>query len=259
MGYSFIGVLASISLLAGCLNNTSEQSRQEEGKEAEVAITRPCKTLIVVGDDRSGSATEIRRLDSLDYKKVMQAICDNGGGAFACVIIGNPSPQNKQSFRTTFNLPLPHKQKVKGATLSQDEAVMLENKQIDIDNQQIKAENAAKVQEFTRVISEKVIQYQPDKKDLTDIDDALYHINTILNEPTYADYDNIIVALFCDGINQPRGSKIEPITQKLGSQKDFQLYTIGWKDPSIFTGVKNMASFDSKEGFIETVRKISCR
>lgn len=246
----------SVVIFASCNNNSNEQTTQPVATtDTEVPH---CKTLLVIGDDRSGSTTDIRRLEVDDYKQMMTTVCEKGGGAFACVIIGNPDPQNKQTFRKTFDLQHSHKAKTKGATLSQDEKVMHDNEKIDAENQSILAANAAKCDEFCKIINDAFINYKPANKDLTDINDALLHIKTLINEPTYSDYDNIIVALFCDGVNQPHGSKVEPITVKLESSKSFTLYTIGWKDLTTFADVPNKGAFDSKDGLIETLKKLSC-
>lgn len=252
---NLLTALTIVAALTSCNNNNTESTQNISPPTDQVPH---CKTLLVVGDDRSGSASEIRRLEIDDYKQMMTTICEKGGGAFASVIIGNPDPQNKQTFRKTFDLQKQHKEKIKGATLSQDEQVNNENKKIDAENQQLLAANAAKCEDFCNIINANVINYKPANKDLTDINDALAHINTLINEPTYSDYDNIVVTLFCDGVNQPKSSKVEPITVKLESQKSFTLYLIGWKDRSIFDYIPNKAFFDSKDGLIETLKKLSC-
>jgi len=61
-------------------------------------VTGQCKTLIVIGDDRSGSANVIRRLTEDEYSKIMNIINDKGCGVMSIVLIGNPKPGAQKLF-----------------------------------------------------------------------------------------------------------------------------------------------------------------
>ncbi len=62
------------------------------------------KTLLVIGDDRSGSTGDIRKLEQTDYENLLQIIGEKGGGTVAVLLIGNPMPQSRQPY--FLNLPI---------------------------------------------------------------------------------------------------------------------------------------------------------
>lgn len=240
-----------ITSIAGC-GNPKESTTEKIGFS---------KTLIVVGDDRSGSTSEIRKLNENDYREIMKIINDLGGGTFAISIIGNPPPDDRQCFRLNIQ-----DQKAKETIITSKNPTYTElgkqNKyenQIDAHNDSIRKTNLENIENFiSSTISPKVIGYKAYKNQpLTSIDNSFQHINTLVNETDFKNYDNIVVVLFCDGINEPYTSgKIEKINEKLKLPSNAWLYLIGWKDKSYFEGISKIESIDDGAGLISKLKNL---
>jgi len=150
-------------------------------------------------------------------------------------------------------------QTIQNPTLTQRSMLQSKNKSIDQENDHIKSNNLKKIADFKKIISQNVTSYKPADKDLTDIDAAFDQINTVINESIYQSYDNIIVAILSDGINQPHSSKVETINKRLNCSRKFSLYTIGWLDQSIFNNISNREKLASKDDLIRTLENLTCK
>jgi hypothetical protein len=222
--------------------------------------TKPCRTLLVIGDDRSGSADEVRDLTEADYQRMIEAVNKLGGGTVATLIIGNAIPPDMESMRLDLRSPsplflVPERECCK---LEYINKLTDQNKSITASNKKMREQNTGKSQEYLSTLRDKVIGYRPDKVDLTDIDDALRRVNLIVNEPAYRDFEHVVVALFSDGINQPRSNRIEPVRNKLEPARSIQLWLVGWRDPSVFSGISGVQQFEGKQGLMAQLEKLSC-
>ena len=64
--------------------------------------------------------------------------------------------------------------------------------------------------------------------------------------------------LFTDGVNEPkRSGKIVKITQELNLPDNAELFLIGWKDTSVFSGIE-FNEFEGKEGLFSYLEDFDC-
>ncbi len=220
--------------------------------------TKKCKSLFIIAEDRSGSASSHRKLTANNYKNLLETFRKNNSGQVAVRVIGNPAPQQREFYILKID-PLKDylKMKKKDPLLSEKTVLKNKNQKIAEENEQIEANNLKKIQKFIQEkIEPNVIKYKPYKnKDITNIKDALEHLETKINEPTFTNYDKIEVLIISDGIHDA-GKLKNKLNFK--ANNNTQLYLIGWKDKSVFNTVKNKANFESIDGFIEYYNEAKC-
>ena len=246
---------ALLILSSGCAGDGSNKGEQGQPTQ-EVSYF---KTLLVIGDDRSGSTNDIRKLTADEYREIFEKVSETGGGAVAVCLIGNPLPQSREPF----SLPLKALENIKpfdpkdhSLTLSQKNVLRKKNEEIVRQNQSVIAKNKSDVQEFIKIkLIPNVTDYKPSGQDQTDLDDAIGRINTLINEPQYKDFEKIIVVMVSDGINQPESNKIKPITNKL-SNKRTEIFLVGWEGPEdVFDGM-TVSKLSSKDGLIQIINNL---
>jgi len=253
--YFILLLLALISISCGETKAKTHTVAQEE----EIP---DCKIMIILGDDRSGSSQSIQKLNKEDYAAVIDIINQNGNGYFTSTIIGNPAPNTTEIFRVKVSALKPYENILtsENPTLTEQSKQKKYNEKIKAKNEKIKAKNKSRIKTFlSKTLESSILGYKPYKgKDITNIDLAFEHINKLLKEPNIDDYDKIIVALFTDGVNEPkRSGKIEDIKNKLQLSDNAELYLVGWKDTSIFEGIE-INQFEGKEGFFSYLEDFEC-
>lgn len=254
--YLFVIILISVFIF-GCDtgNNGSQGGNIVEPK---YNYNNKCKSLLIIAEDRSGSTSDHRKLTSNDYLTIFKAFENNYSGQIAVRIIGNPAPQEKEFFILNLKELKPYlKMDNKDMLLSEKTVLRNKNQKIAIENEKITQSNLEKIKVFiNEKINPKVVKYKPYKnKDVTDIADALHHIETKVNEPTFANYNKIQVLIISDGIHDAYKLK-KALSLKLPANTE--LYIIGWKDKTVFSKVKNIENFESIDGFIEYFKNSKC-
>jgi len=237
----------------------------EKASKTHLASTEEipdCKIMIILGDDRSGSSQSIQKLNKEDYQNIINVINENGNGYFTSTIIGNPAPNSKEIFRLKVSALKPYENILTSdnPTLTEQAKQKKHNEKIEATNKKIKSKNASRMQKFLgQTLQKSILSYKPYKNvDITNIDLAFNHINKLLKEPNIDDYDKIIVALFTDGVNEPkRSGKIEEIKNQLELTDNAELYLVGWKDTSVFDGIE-INQFEGKEGFFSYLEDFEC-
>ena len=218
------------------------------------------KTLLVIGDDRSGSTSDIRKLTANDYRILIDAIGAKGGGSVAVCLIGNPKPQNREPYF----LPLGTLEKVSAYDVKSNDLTLTQRGQIKIANDKIVARNqeimrgqAKNITDFlnTKIMTNVIAYIPPVGKDQTDINDAVGRINTLVHEPQYEGYDKIIVAMLSDGKNEPTGNKVIPIANKI-QHPLVEFYLIGWETATTCFVGRKVNLMSSKDGFIENIKNL---
>ena len=218
------------------------------------------KTLLVIGDDRSGSTSDIRKLTADDYRILIEAIGSKGGGSVAVCLIGNPKPQSREPYFLPLGIlekVTPYDVKSNALTLTQRGQIKIANDKIIARNQEILRGQAKNITDYlnSKIMPSIIAYVPPTGKDQTDINDAVGRINVLVHEPQYEGYDKIIVAMLSDGKNEPTGNKAIPIVKKIDHPL-VEFYLIGWETASTpFVGRKvNLLS--SKDGFIEIIKNL---
>jgi hypothetical protein len=250
-----------ISLVCLSLLSCIDDSKNSHTATAEEEIP-DCKIMIILGDDRSGSSQGIQKLDKEDYKAVIDIINQNGNGYFASTIIGNPAPNSKEIFRLKVSALKPYENILTSdnPTLTEQAKQKKHNEKIKAKNEKIKKKNESRLNTFiSKTLESSILTYEPYKgNDITNLDLAFNHINKLLKEPNIEDYDKIIIALFTDGVNEPkRSGKIQKITNELQLTDNAELYLVGWKDTSVF-GSTEINEFEGKEGFFSYLEDFEC-
>lgn len=216
------------------------------------SLDKPQKVLIVVGDDRSGSTTAIRKFDINDYRQLFTLIQQYGGGTLAVEIIGNPQPQHRQPFTYFIKPAHPLYQfdpRDPTYTLTQKKIMNLKNDSLNQLNQSIIQENLKRIEEYLSEIQNNIINYAPAGGDHTDINTSFSYINKLLNQPTFNQYDKIFIIVCSDGIHQPR-SRIEPITEKLQAGRA-EVLLLGWETDKQSIESSRVIEFAEKRGLME--------
>lgn len=250
-----LAALSGIFLMASGCNTGQTTSDPTNSDSVSVKYS---KTLLIIGDDRSGSTGDIRKLRGDDYKELFSAISEKGGGAVAVSLIGNPQAQNREPYMLTLNnleKIQPYDPRDTHLTLTEKSRIKLQNDRIIEANQKALEDNLIKINTFvTSTITNNIINYIPSGVDHTNLDDALSRMNTLINEPLYRDYENIIVVLVSDGRNQP-GNGERPITSKL-THPSAKVFLVGWeKDKSCFETAA-IEEFSSKDGMIQLIKNL---
>jgi len=230
-------------------NNCDGNKKNETIKPEKKYI----KTLLVIGDDRSGSSNKIRKLTTDDYRAIFNKIAISGGGTISVSIIGNPEPQSTEPYlislpQLTDTIWFDNNDK---DLLMQDRTnILSENKKIKSANEENLMQSKSKIDSFiSSTILPKIINYHSDGGDNTDLDESIKQINTLVHTSIFNDYDKVIVVIFSDGKNEPNG-KLIPINSLLEHDK-LILYLIGWTEKTECFKVSNIFNLSSKEIFIE--------
>lgn len=216
------------------------------------------KTLLVIGDDRSGSTSNIRKLTEQDYKTLFNAVNEKGGGTVAVCLIGNPQAQNREPYMQNLT-PMQQVQaydpKDTHLTLTEKSKIKLRNDKINVANQQVLQANTDNINRFIEdPVKKNILDYHPAGVDHTDLDDAISRINTLVNEPGYRNYDNIIVVMVSDGRHQP-GKGEKPVSATLAHPKA-KVYLVGWETPVTCFGSAEINKFSSKDAMITEVKNL---
>lgn len=244
-----------MATLIGCNGNGTKQLPNE----SQTQVTEKYfKTLLVIGDDRSGSTSDIRKLTEDNYRSLISAVGEKGGGTVAICLIGNPKPQSREPYileLTSLENLTYYDPKDPNLTLSQKGAIKAKNDKIISENQRIVATMSNKIDKFINsYIKPNLIDYHPSGPDQTDLDDAISRINTIINESHYQSYDKIIVALLSDGVNQPSAG-IKTISQSLKNTMA-DLYLVGWQTATSCFEVKKMDKLSVKDALIMNISNL---
>jgi len=216
------------------------------------------KTLLVIGDDRSGSTSDIRKFNKEDYRILFEKVGSKGGGAVAVCLIGNPSPQKREPYtiglKSLENIET-YDPKDPGLTLTQKGNLKAKNENINGQNEATLKEQRNNIEAFiAKFLEPNVINYLPSGPDDTDLDDAIDRINTLIHEPQYEYFDNTIIVFISDGKNESHNHK-RPITNKL-TAPNAEIYLVGWEtETACFTG-RNIHKMSSKDGFIEIIKNL---
>lgn len=246
-------LIAATSVFVGCKDTEKTDSAVEQD-DTEMAIST-CKNLLIIAEDRSGSTTDHRKLEVSDYEQIISLFEEKGSGQIAVRVIGNPSPSEREFFLLTTSPLKEHKEIEKGLKMSEKAKIRKDNEKIDAKNESITEKNAAKASKFIEdVITTKVIGYTPNnKKDVTDVEDALKHLTSKINEPV--EYDNVWVLIVSDGKHD--SSKLK-VPLNFNPENSIELYLIGWEDKTVFANVSEKEFFESAGGFIEYFKNINC-
>lgn len=244
-------ILLLLLFMVSCNSETTTQNQSGN-------VLKPTdyfKTLLIIGDDRSGSTNDIRKLDAKEYKTLISAIAKKGGGTVAVCLIGNPLPQSKEPFILELD-PLekitPYDPKSTDLTLTQKGAIKAKNDKIIAGNKKILTAIDGKINNFiTGSIAPNIIGYKPSGQDHTDLDDALRRINTMVNESRFNNYQKIIIAIFSDGKNQPQAPVI-PITSKI-IKGNATVYLVGWETAINCFEVKSIDRLGEKTSLIDNI------
>jgi len=259
-------ILLTLGLFSSCDNNTTTKTKKTKNtvdinnKSDDIGYKNinNCKSLLIIAEDRSGSTKGERKMTADDYTEIIDAFIKHSSGQIVVRVIGNPSPA-EQNFYTLRIRPQKEYKRIekKDPLLSEKAAVRKKNKKIDEINEKIIAKNKEKAKKYIAdKIIPHVINYKPYKKrDLTNIEDALNHIVTKINEPTFESYDNIQVLIISDGKHDSHKLK-KKLT--FAPERDIQLYLIGWKDKKLFEGLSEVNSFEGIDGFLEFFNDHEC-
>ena len=268
----------SLSTLSGCGNKGTKDSdiakkiqgtqpgndkktATENGKNTgknQFPEIKQCKSLLIVAEDRSGSTHDHRKLTADDYSKLIHQFVKENYGQVAVRVIGNPAPAEREFFILRID-PLKKYKPVPpiSAKMSVRAAVISDNKKINIENKQIMEENNNKIANFIEeIIKPKIIQYKPyHNKDITDVKDALQHLQIKTSESLFRSYDNIDVLLISDGKHD--ASKLQtPVYFE--PENPVNLYLIGWEEDKDILKVSNIEEYDSFDSFMEAYYEKKC-
>jgi len=252
-------LLWAITFIVATLNFSCNQNRShfENNKPPDSQINYT-KTLLVIGDDRSGSTSDIRKLTEEDYKTLFNAVNEKGGGTVAVCLIGNPQAQNREPYMlslTPMKKVQAYNPKDTHLTLTEKSRIKLQNDKIIEANQQAMQANSENISDFIGdPVKKNILDYHPAGVDHTDLDDAIRRINTLVNEPGYSKYDNIIVVMVSDGCHQP-GKGERPISASLAHPKA-KVYLVGWETPLTCFGSAQINQFSSKDAMITEVKNL---
>ena len=200
-----------------------------------------------------------RVLDKLlIIKNLIDEFQKKTSGQFSVRIIGNPKPSEREFFTFESDAKYLHAEAApEGALMSEKKKVILYNKAIDEKNKSIDATNISNSETYLQQKIRKVaINYKPNGRDLTNIEDALHHIESKVSERTFKDYKNIWVVVISDGKHDSHRLKS---ALSFNAKNEIELFLIGWEKPEVFNNVSTVENFESIDGFISYFKTIKCK
>jgi len=254
-------LLTSLFVFTACPSaNDKDKGKKENNPKSEVTETQSidCESLLIIAEDRSGSTTDHRKLNEEDYKHIIDQFQKQSSGQVAARVIGNPAPTEREFFilnveptKPLLDIPKDAKMSTKGKLRKDNEAIIETNNKIQFSNKRAGEDFVADR------IAQHIINYKPFKnKDITNIEDALHHLEMKVNEPTFKDYDKIDILIISDGIHD--ATKLKE-NLRFNPKPRVNIYLIGWKDKSVFNSIANVDSFESVDGFISYYKKLTCK
>ena len=249
-------LIGSLNLLMGCgddekvVNNNSNDINKNE-----LTLNEDNSSLLVIGDDRSGSTNANRKLTREEYEVIINDFIKNSCGVVAVRVIGNPKDDNLEFHR--LQIAPCYKKIILDKSGDPTLTEIANNKKLNLEieniNDSIRNSNKEKLTAFLDKIEENVIKYKKAGKDLTDINDVFYHLETIVNETAFKMSKSITVVLLSDGVHDANKEKVK----KLGFERPVRIQLVGWKDKSVFsTDQSEITSYESKEGLIEAAKNL---
>ncbi|RMG39047.1 MAG: hypothetical protein D6732_04550 [Methanobacteriota archaeon] len=222
-----------------------------------VLQSRKCSVLFVIMEDRSGSTNDFRKLSIDDYRFLAENFLKKFWGVVAVRAIGNPSPEERNFYRFKVPKPIPHEKAPKDATYTEKAKVIKRNEEIDEENEHRLAEARQRMEEWLKWVEKGIVHYQPNGKDITDIRDALIHLDRLISEPTFRKYDHVIVLLLSDGLHDADG---KPVKGLFHPERKVMLNLIGWKNTDVFdsSGPYELLQFESVDGFLDWWEEFEC-
>ena len=256
-----IYLLLLLTVLSITLTSCDEDKKGSKTTKSSQTINKKvadCKTLLIIAEDRSGSTTDHRKLTAQDYKKIITQFQEKANGQVAVRVIGNPSPEEREFFTLAITPQKPYIEIPSDAKMSTKGKLRKDNEKIALENEQIIANNKRSISNFiASKVNQHVLNYKPYKnRDLTNIKDALHHIETKIKEPTFKSYYKVQVLIISDGKHD--ATKLKEKIQFQPTQ-NLDLFLIGWLDQSVFSNVTNIDSFESVDGFISYYKTLNCK
>ena len=213
--------------------------------------------ILIIGDDKSGSTKNQRQLSAEEYRTIIDEYSKKYSGVIAVRVIGNPASQNLEFFRfkpkPTYIVPdLNTIAKKYNLTLTNRAWAKKEIEKITKKNDSISNSNSKGINQFIINITNSILNYKPNGKDVTDINDFLDHLNVLINEPQYKG-KKIDIILQSDGVHDANKKTVTPLKFEM----PVRLYLIGWKNKEVFQGDKlKINYFESKDGLLESLSDI---
>ncbi len=248
--------LFQLAIFGGCVDSNPPAEVKPHVDPHQLTTEAACKTLLVVMEDRSGSTDVHRKFTLEDYEQLLRHFVQKHAGVVAVRVIGNVPLSDRDFFRFEVPPAYDHKPMPPDATLSEKAAVNNQNKAITALNDSLQQAAMDNIGQWLELIREKVIEYRPQGgKDMTDVVEALEHLNDILHEQVFKNYDNVVVVLFSDGVHDIDGRTLQGV---LKIDRPLELVLLGWKDESIFSGASHIIRFEAKDGFLSWWRNYKC-
>ncbi len=253
--YYFYILLMILATPTGCtVSSDKSSSGGKETNEVSETADFKQKVLLIIAEDRSGSTKNQKKMTADHYEKIFNAFNNKYCGEIDVLVIGNPSPQEQNFYPLVIDCPEPLKKIPSGALLTQKAHIKKQNDQILLHNKQLIGKNKDKIHDFVQsVIRSKVSGYKPYRgKDLTDIKTFFEHLRKKINEPTYANFNQILIVVISDGIHDAFKLK-EPLRFRCNPK--LRLFLVGWKDKKMFENC-HTDEFESVDGFVNYFMKI---
>lgn len=243
MKQSFYKLLClSLAFICSC-DNENSSSKPAIGDHQETNIKS--SSLLIIAEDRSGSTGNIRKMTVDDYSKIFHSFAEKHSGIVAVRVIGNPKPEDNAFYRLEIKPFSPILPNDEDATLDEKAMITSKNKLISKENEALTLANQKAITDFLEsVITPKIIEYRPSNKDISNIEDALEHIQTLIDEPSVHQYSEKELIIISDGMHDANKLK-----GKLAlNNSEIKTYVIGWKDLTIFSAEPTI--FESPDAFI---------
>lgn len=216
-----------------------------------------CKALLVIAEDRSGSTIDVRKLNNLQYKGLLENFCKHFHGMVAVRIIGNPEPADRDFFRLNIEAPYVSVISPEGGTLDDEALARTKNIAIQKENNNIEKRNNNTLDSFIQnIVIPKIEGYQPAaNKDVTNITDALHHIQMLADEPDWADA-RIMVVFISDGLHDA-DTKV-PV---FAPSHPVDVFLVGTENEKPFQNIpgEKIHRFESVEGLIHHLNNQTCK